>query len=247
MRVSFARAAAAAAMAFTIWSVAAPAEAESVMAGCATQWKQAQAAGTTGGATWPQYLQQCKTQGAAPAAAPAPAPAQSGSLFPWNTPPAAQPMKPAAGQSVMAACGAQWQQAKAAGTTGGATWPQFLKQCRAGMSGGSSAASVAPAPAPAPAPAQSSGSLFPWLKPTPAQTATPASPTGAGQFSTEAEARYRCPTDKVVWINLESKVYHYQGAHYYGHTKKGAYMCEADATASGARASRAPAERKQTM
>jgi hypothetical protein len=29
-------------------------------------------------------------------------------------------------QSVMKQCGEQWQAAKAAGTTSGATWPQFL-------------------------------------------------------------------------------------------------------------------------
>lgn len=37
------------------------ANAESVMSACAAQWKQAQAAGTTGGASWPQFLAQCKT------------------------------------------------------------------------------------------------------------------------------------------------------------------------------------------
>ncbi len=38
------------------------ANAESVMSACASQWKQAQAAGTTAGETWPQFLAQCKTQ-----------------------------------------------------------------------------------------------------------------------------------------------------------------------------------------
>ena len=62
---------------------------------------------------------------------------------------------PASAESVMAACGAQWKAAKAAGTTNGQTWPQFLSQCRA--NGGAAAApATAPAPAPttyAPAPA----------------------------------------------------------------------------------------------
>jgi hypothetical protein len=31
-------------------------------------------------------------------------------------------------QSVMKQCGEQWQAAKAAGTTNGETWPQFLAQ-----------------------------------------------------------------------------------------------------------------------
>ena len=37
----------------------------------------------------------------------------------------------ASAQSVMKQCGEQWQAAKAAGTTSGETWPQFLAQCRA--------------------------------------------------------------------------------------------------------------------
>jgi hypothetical protein len=41
-----------------------------------------------------------------------------------------------------------------------------------------------------------------------------------------------------VWVNLSSKVYHYRGYKDYGTTKKGAYMCEKDATAQGNRASK---------
>ena len=48
----------------------------------------------------------------------------------------------------------------------------------------------------------------------------------------------RCPADTVVWVNLSSKVYHYRGYKDYGTTKKGAYMCEKDATAQGNRASK---------
>ena len=39
----------------------------------------------------------------------------------------ARPQLLSATKSVMKQCGAQWQSAKAAGTTNGATWPQFLK------------------------------------------------------------------------------------------------------------------------
>ncbi len=60
-------------------------------------------------------------------------------------------------ESVMKMCGDQWKAAKAAGTTNGETWPQFLSQCRAqqnsaGMGGGMAPAPVAPAPATAQAP-----------------------------------------------------------------------------------------------
>ena len=49
-------------------------------------------------------------------------------------------------ESVTKQCGEQWQAAKSAGTTSGATWPQILAQCRAQLSSG--AATAAPTPAP---------------------------------------------------------------------------------------------------
>jgi phosphoribosylaminoimidazole carboxylase (NCAIR synthetase) len=44
-----------------------------------------------------------------------------------------------------------------------------------------------------------------------------------------------------VWVNTRSHVYHFAGAsdhgrNFYGHTREGAYMCEADARAAGNRA-----------
>ena len=35
--------------------------------------------------------------------------------------------------ATMKICGEKWQAAKAAGSTGGATWPKFLAECRAGQ------------------------------------------------------------------------------------------------------------------
>ena len=158
MRNSFVSWATAAAIVLGVPVVATTAaNAESVMRLCATQWKEAEAAGTTSGQTWPQFLAQCRASqnGAAAAPASAPAPAQSGSLIPWWQPsaPASAPASnvggATAGQSVMRLCASQWKDAKAAGTTGGQTWPQFLSQCRASRSAAASpSGGFAPAPAP---------------------------------------------------------------------------------------------------
>jgi hypothetical protein len=228
---------------------AATTRAESVMKQCGQQWQAAKSSGTTNGATWPQFLAQCRAQLGSGAAAANPTPAstqpQTGSLFPWQTPAAPAPApttSTAAGnQSVMKQCGAQWQAVKAAGTTGGATWPQFLKACRAQLAsttsaptqGGFAPAPAAPAPTPAPAATQS-GSLFPWQRPAAPPVGSAAS-TGSGSLLAQ-QAQYRCPGSTVVWVNEHSHIYHFPGTRNYGNTKQGAYMCEADAQASGNRA-----------
>lgn len=60
----------------------------------------------------------------------------------------------------------------------------------------------------------------------------------ANEFSTEAAAKAHCSTGLVVWANLRSHVYHFAGSRDYGRTKRGAYMCEADATKDGLRAAK---------
>ena len=159
-------------------------------------------------------------------------------------------------QSVMKECGAEWQAAKANNTTNGQTWQEFLKGCRTRHASAPAAAAPPPAaaPAPAPAPAAAPAPAPAPMAPAPAQTAQPkpapaptkpmAKPTGAGQFSAESEAKSRCPTDTVVWLNTKSHIYHYPGTRSYGTTKQGAYMCEADAVAAGDRASKSRFGRK---
>jgi hypothetical protein len=142
-------------------------------------------------------------------------------------------------QSIMKQCGDEWKAAKANSTTNDMTWQQFLAQCRTQKAAAAPAATPATAPAPAPAaPLAPAPAPTQTYQPKPAPMHTAARATGAGEFTTEAEAKARCPTDTVVWVNSKSHIYHYAGTRSYGRTKQGAYMCEADANAAGDRASK---------
>jgi hypothetical protein len=43
-----------------------------------------------------------------------------------------------------------------------------------------------------------------------------------------------------VWVNTETHVYHREGSRFYGTTKKGKYMTEAEAIKEGNKAAKAP-------
>lgn len=59
---------------------------------------------------------------------------------------------------------------------------------------------------------------------------------GLETFSLEREAQLHCPKDTVVWLNLPTMIWHYKGQRWYAHTKHGAFACQKEAAASGARA-----------
>lgn len=84
-----------------------------------------------------------------------------------------------------------------------------------------------PQPAPLPVPVQ----------PAPQPVYAAPRPVVSGQvlFTSDYAARATCPGDIVVWVNMETMVYHYPGKRWYGRTKNGAYMCETQRGAVGAR------------
>jgi hypothetical protein len=207
---------------------------------CREEWRANKAANQANGITEKAYVTQCRG-GAAPAqttAAPPPA----------ATP---EPTAPAAGQKTARECREEWRASKAANQANGVTEKAYVAQCRGGAAPAQTTAAPAqpPAPAPAPtaapaAPASTPTAAAPSARPAspPPATAAPASvpenPVGANEFSTEAQAKARCPTDTVVWVNLTSKIYHFSGTSNYGNTKRGAYMCEHDTAAAGMRAAK---------
>ena len=133
-------------------------------------------------------------------------------------------------QKTVRACTDEWRANRAENQAKGITLQAYVAECRKGT-----AAQAAPTGAP-----PASTAAPPASAPTRpiARTPAPAQPLGANQFTSEAQAKARCPTGTVVWANLKSKIYHFSGGRTYGHTKSGAYMCEQDAQSAGMRAAK---------
>jgi len=209
---------------------------------CTEEWRADKAGFQAKGITEKAYVAECRSSGATtPAAAPAPA-----APPPKPVIAAPAPAPSSAGQAKTAkACIEEWRADKAGFQAKGITQKAYVAECRGGPA---AVPTAAPAPAPAaPAPKPTVAAPAPAPAPTAAERPAQApvarapsngTPSAAGQFATEAQAKANCPIDTVVWVNLRSKIYHFSGTHNYGNTKDGAYMCERDTAAQGMRAAK---------
>jgi len=198
---------------------------------CRDEWRANESANKAKGITESAYVKECRAGTAA--AQPA-------------TPPAAAPAA-ASAKKTAKQCRDEWRANEAANKKNGITESAFVKDCRAGTTTAQPANAPAPAPAataaparaPASAPARSqTAAPAPKAAPAPRPATTASAPTGTNQFAAEAQAKAHCPSGLVVWVNTDSRIYHFSGHADYGHTKQGAYMCEKDAIAAGDRAAK---------
>ncbi len=194
---------------------------------CQEEWRANRAANQAAGITQKAFVEKCR------------------SASTTAQPTAATPARPAAApaQKTVRACQDEWRANRAANQAAGITQKAYVEKCRAGETIAQPAPGPAPSPAPTPVgPAARTTAPPPAVpsstRPAARPSSTIATPTGAGQFATEAQAKVRCPGDTVVWVNLDSKIYHFAGYKSYGATKTGAYMCERDTSAAGFRAAR---------
>jgi len=191
---------------------------------CNAEWTANKAAIQASGKRKKDFVAECRGT-AQSTATPAPAPAQ-----PAPTP---------TGSKTAKQCNAEWTANKAAIQASGKRKKDFVAECRGIASNTTppAAAPVRPTPSAQPTPPAAPP---PSARVTPAPTRAPATgvPTAPGQYATESEARFHCPGDTVVWANLDSKVYHFNGTRNYGNTKNGAYMCERDTASAGFRAAK---------
>ena len=101
-------------------------------------------------------------------------------------------------QKTVTACENEWRANRAENQKNKITEKAYVEKCRS-----DSAAATPPVAPPATPPAKGPPALPPVKS---ATKSPPAAPTGAGQFSTEAAAKAKCPSDTIVWVNTKSKI-----------------------------------------
>jgi hypothetical protein len=218
---------------------------------CQEEWRANKAVNQANGITERAYVDQCRSANAPTQPTTAPAPSNAPPTSPGTTARPSRSSQTFAGQKTIKACQEEWRANKAVNQANGITERAYVDQCRsANAPTQPTTAPAAPPPARTAAPTPTAptppasgptpSTTASPIRPAPAPTIRPASPPqgtpiGTNQFATEAQAKARCPSDTVVWANLNSHIYHFSGYRNYGTTKDGAYMCESDTVAAGFR------------
>jgi hypothetical protein len=203
------------------WTVSPSLAQQKTVKECQGEWRAHKADNQAKGIKEKDYVAQCR--GTAAMAAPAAAPVRTDVAPPPSAP---------SGKSKSAKeCRAEWRSNKADNEAKDITEKQYIEQCR----NGTITAAPTPAQTPTLPPARSAPTTTTFNTRPPA---VPPAPIAVGQYRTDAEAKGRCFSDTVVWVNLKSRIYHFAGTKNYGNTKEGAYMCEREAIAQGDRASK---------
>lgn len=123
---------------------------------------------------------------------------------------------------------------------GGRPYAAIADLARAGVSA-STISKLTPRATVAATPVPATASEVAQTPRAPASTPAPAAASAETASTIAAQAP---PQKGMVWVNLESKVYHREGDRWYGKTKRGKFMTEADAIAAGYRAAKEGATHK---
>jgi hypothetical protein len=231
-----------------------PSWAQKTVKQCDAEWQANKAAIQASGKTKKDYVANCR-QGSSAAASTEPRTAAKTTAKPSRpnakTSPGSAATATSGSHKTVKECNTEWQANKASIQASGQTKKQYVAGCRAGT--GSAAAQpprrsarsapvnsqpAAPSPAPTAQPAPSTREQKTGSAARERTARAPADGTGqaaAAQYSSVLAAKARCPADTVVWVNTDTKIYHYGGSARYGKTKDGAYMCEKDTAAAGFR------------
>lgn len=125
------------------------------------------------------------------------------------------------------------KKAEAAESPAAGTEASPLPAAKRGRKAKTTAASAAVSPSPSPAKKTLADFFKPKTSASPAVAAAPAKTTTTAAAKGAQATPAPGGGNGLVWVNTETHVYHKEGSRFYGTTKKGKYVSEADAVKEG--------------